>query len=87
MGYQPPLAILECQAGCRQFLIYRFDLLWHGVVVESYVAPINQGGRCWWSVTTLGIERLATDYGSTPWQDLVRLTKMPDVSRVPPPVP
>src|SRR5262249_29454780 len=47
---------------------------------NGFVAPINQGERCWWSVTTLGVERLATNYGSTTWQDLVRLTKMLDDS-------
>ncbi len=80
MDYKLPLDIVVCQAGWHQSGIYTVDLLWHGLVVKSYVAPISSGGYCFWSVRTLGIEQLATDYGTTTWQDLLRLTGMPDVS-------
>src|SRR5258708_5575434 len=50
MDYRLPLAIVACQAGWYQSGIYTVDLLWHGLVVKSYLAPISSGGNCFWSV-------------------------------------
>ena len=79
MDYVGPFTQVACNGGWEQTRVYIVDLLWHGVVVKSYVAPVDKtGGRCWWEVTTLGVLQMATE-GATTWTEVVRLTGMPDV--------
>jgi hypothetical protein len=69
-------ANISCNGGdlCAPTYVYSFDLLWHGCVVRSYVTSTpNQ----YWAVRTLGLELWATGDPTT-WQDLVRLTGMPN---------
>lgn len=73
-----PLLTLQCTGGWGQSRVYIFDLLWHGLVVQSYAAPTSRESRCWWEATTLGVPQAATE-GATTWMALVRLTGMPDV--------
>jgi hypothetical protein len=68
---------VNCNGGWETTRVYSVDLLWHGIVVKRYVAPVEQlGGRCWWDVMTLGVWQTATE-GTTTWAELVRLTGMP----------
>jgi hypothetical protein len=58
--------------------VYTFALVWHGVVVETYVVT---SATCYWAVTTLGVQTPQTVLaGPTTWEDLLRLTGMPDWS-------
>jgi hypothetical protein len=69
-------ANLNCNAGslCDPIQVYRFDLLWHGSVVRSYLTSPNTND--YFAVRTLGLELWAME-GPTTWQDLVQLTGMP----------
>lgn len=69
---------VACTREWEQSRIYSFDLLWHGLVVQTYVAPTNRESRYWWDVTTIGAPQAATE-GPTTWKEVVRLTGMPDV--------
>lgn len=73
-----PFTNVACTGDWGQSRVYRFDLLWHGLVAQTYAAPTNQESRCWWNVTTLGAPQAATE-GPTTWKELARLTGMPDV--------
>jgi hypothetical protein len=58
--------------------VYTFALVWHSVVVETYVVT---SATCYWEVTTLGVPTPQTVLaGPTTWEDLLRLTGMPDWS-------
>jgi hypothetical protein len=74
-----PFTRVWCSGDWGQSRVYRFDLLWHGLVVQTYVAPTSQDSRCWWYMTTLGVPQTATEGPTTIWKDLVRLTGMPDL--------
>jgi hypothetical protein len=73
-----PFTNVACTGDWGQSRVYRFDLLWHGLVAQTYAAPTNQESRCWWNVTTLGAPQAATE-GPTTWKELARLTGMPDI--------
>jgi len=73
-----PFTNVACTGDWEQSRVYRFDLLWHGLQVQSYVAPTNRESRCWWNVKTLGVPQAATE-GPTTWKEVVRLTGMPDI--------
>jgi hypothetical protein len=73
-----PFTNVACTGAWEQSRVYRFDLLWHGLVAQTYVAPTNRESRCWWNVTTLGVPQAATEAPTT-WKELVGLTGMPDV--------
>jgi hypothetical protein len=74
-----PFTNVACTGEWEQSRVYTFDLLWHGRVVQTYVAPTNRESRCWWDVTTLGVPQAATEGPTTTWKEVVRLTGMPDV--------
>jgi hypothetical protein len=69
-------ANINCNEGslCAPRQVYRFDLLWHGSVVRSYLASPNTVN--YFAVRTLGLELWAA-WGPTTWQDMVRLTGVP----------
>lgn len=73
-----PFTNVACTGGWGQSRVYIFDLLWRGLVGQSYAAPTNRESRSWWDVTVLGVPQAATE-GATTWMELVRLTGMPDV--------
>jgi hypothetical protein len=73
-----PFTNVACTGAWEQSRVYIFDLLWHGLVAQTYAAPTNRESRCWWNVTTLGVPQAATEAPTT-WKELVRLTGMPDV--------
>lgn len=73
-----PFTNVTCTGGWEQSRVHIFDLLWRGLVVQSYAAPTNRESRCWWDVTTLGVTQAATE-GATTWMELVRLIGMPDI--------
>jgi hypothetical protein len=78
MHYVGPFTNVACTGEWEQSRIYSIDLLWHGLVVQTYAAPTNRESRCWWNVTTLGVPQAALE-GPTTWRDVLRLTGMPDV--------
>lgn len=73
-----PFTSVTCTGGWGQSRVYIFDLLWRGLVVQSYAAPTNRESRCWWNITTLGVPQAATEVATT-WMELLRLTGIPDV--------
>jgi hypothetical protein len=74
-----PFTSVACTGDWEQSRVYRFDLLWHGLQVQSYVVPTNRESRCWWNVTTLGVPQAATEGPANTWKELVGLTGMPDL--------
>jgi hypothetical protein len=79
MHYVGAFDHVGCNGGFSATRDYFVNLLWHGSAVKSYEALGDASGfRCFWRVTTLGVQQVATERATT-WTDVVRLTGMPVV--------